>query len=240
MNGQLPLPMQLRESASFANFVPGPNQTVYRTLQHLTDTHKAACVYLCGATGTGKTHLLQATCQQVSVRGEIPLYLSMRNCINTDVSAVFEGLETLDLVCLDDIHTIAKVPQWEQELFHLFNRLREADTPLLVSANDMPNNIGLQLRDLVSRLSWGGVFVLKPLPDDDKILALQRYAASRGFELPHKVAKYLLIHCCRDMQTLVDWLSQLDYASLATKRKITIPFVRKLLEAAQPSCSIEH
>src|SRR4029078_5447301 len=89
-------------------------------------------------------------------------------------------------------------------------------------------NIGLP--DLLSRLSWGMVFKLSPLADDEKLTVLTRRANGRGIGLPEEVAKYLLTHCPRHMATLFAALDALDKASLAAKRRLTIPFVKEVLE----------
>jgi DnaA-homolog protein len=92
-----------------------------------------------------------------------------------------------------------------------------------------PDKLGLNLQDLVSRLFWGGIFELYPLDDVTKVKILQQHAQNIGITLTQEVADYLLQHCSRDLQTLMQWLQQLDYISLAQRKKITLPLVRHLL-----------
>jgi DnaA family protein len=130
---------------------------------------------------------------------------------------------------LDDVHCIGGSAEWEEAIFHLFNRLSEHKTRLIVGSTVLPSHLTLRLPDLISRLSWGLVMQLQELTDDEKMCALQHRARQRGFALPAEVARYLLQRCPRDMHALYAVLDRLDYASLAEQRRLTIPFVRDYL-----------
>lgn len=227
---QLPLNIGLSDAASFANFTPTGNEVAYGALQNLL-THQTSnsCLYLWGATGTGKSHLLQASCHAVSQAQAVPAYLPLKQVFRNGID-LLEGLEHLDAVCIDDLGAIAGIRQWERALFELFNQLRDAQVPLIFSAHAPPQQLGLQLPDLVSRLTWGGVYALQSLNEAETVHALQKRAQDYGWTLPEEVARYLIKHCARDMPSLIAWLQRLDYASLAARHKITIPFVRQLLK----------
>jgi DnaA family protein len=143
---------------------------------------------------------------------------------------VFEGLEQLELVCLDDVDAIAGDVFWEHALFDLFNRLRDAGRTLLVTASRRPDESGFGLPDLVSRLGWGVCYVLKPMPEADIMAALAYRARGRGLELPVETAQYLLRRFPRDLPTLFSLFETLDIASLVEQRRLTIPFVRSVLD----------
>ena len=85
------------------------------------------------------------------------------------------------------------------------------------------------LPDLVSRLQACTSFQLRLLTDDDKQKLLQQKARLRGMELPDEVARYLLNHQDRDIRALVATLDKLDKATLVHQRKLTIPFVKEIL-----------
>jgi len=177
---------------------------------------------------TGKTHLLQSACQAVTEHGGTPAYLPLSELRHYSTESI-EELDGLDLVCLDDIHSIAGQHEWEHAIFSLFNTLYELQTPLLISGNCLPT--ALHLKDLASRLNWGGVFILQPLLAEEQRLALQQHALELGLDLPDTVLSHLLHHSAMNMKRLVEWLEYLDQASLATKRRLTLPFVRKLFNA---------
>lgn len=232
LSKQMPLNLSLHLPArSFASYVTGENSIAYSALQEvLRGQAEANSIYLWGEKGTGKTHLLQAACLEMSERGKTPVYLPMSEAATNRLSPeVLEGLERLDLVCLDDLQYIAGSAEWEQALFSLYNQLREAAVPLLICADAAPNSLDFGLGDLLSRLNWGGVFSLTHLDEKGILQVLQNHAKHLGMQLPHPVATYLIRHLPHNLKDLVDWLDRLDYVSLAAKRRITIPFVREVL-----------
>lgn len=229
MTVQLPLSLALTAPPhTFANYVPGPNRTVLQAVQSVIRGQGPGFLYLSGPSGTGKTHLLQAACQEITDRGGSPAYLPLSELRQYSTEAV-EDLDNMDLVCLDDIHGIAGQSHWEQAIFSLFNHLHELHVPLLISGERPPTV--LHLKDLASRLNWGGVFVLQPLLPAEQRLALQQHALDLGLDLPDTVLAHLLRHCAANMKLLIEWLEYLDQASLAAKRRLTLPFVRKLLNS---------
>jgi DnaA family protein len=73
------------------------------------------------------------------------------------------------------------------------------------------------------------MYQLQSLDDNQKHAALQFQAAKRGMELPDEVADFLLRHSARDMHSLSGLLTQLERASMAAQRRLTIPFARQVL-----------
>ena len=218
-HAQLPLGIGLHDSATFANYYAGDNAPVVHALQS-----DEPFVYLWGGSGCGKSHLLQAACHACAGG---PVYLPLAEPALSPLMC--EGLEAAPLVAVDDVQSIVGEADWEEALFHLYNRIRAVGTRLLVAGEASPLALGLKLPDLASRLSWGPVFQLRPLEDAQKVEALIQRAAGRGIEISVEVANYLLRRCPRDMHSLFALLDRLDHASLAAQRRLTIPFVRELL-----------
>jgi DnaA family protein len=186
-------------------------------------------LYLWGASGVGLTHLLQASCHNAESRRLAVQYLPLREMTGFAPEALLEGLEELDMVCLDGLESVAGDPTWERALFNLYNALRDAGRLLLVAAPQNPRELNIQLPDLRSRLQWGVILKVQPLDDTDKQQALMRRARERGMELNEEVASYIVQRVPRDMNQLFCYLHRLDHASLAEQRKLTIPFVKKTL-----------
>lgn len=224
MSEQLPLGIALRDSAAFENFYPGPNQAAVAAVRGMTPPG----VYLWGAPGTGKTHLLQAACAAALQQGSRAAYLPLREAARFSPD-MLQGWEDFTLVCLDDLDAVAGNTVWEQALFHLYNGVRDAGGCLQVAAAAAPAQGSIALADLRSRLSHAPVYQLQALDDAGKLVVLQQRAARRGFELPDDTAQYLLSRYQRDMHSLCNLLDVLDTASLAAQRKLTIPFVRNVL-----------
>ncbi len=142
---------------------------------------------------------------------------------------LLDNLEQCDLVCIDEVDLVAGHPTWEEALFHLFNRLRDAGRRLLLSASAPPREVPIKLPDLKSRLTLALVFQLHGLSDEDKLRALQLRASRRGLHLTDEVGRFILTRGSRSMNSLFDLLEQLDHASLQAQRKLTIPFLKETL-----------
>ena len=228
---QMPLGLNLRDEATFANYYAGPNVEIVTELKKAAAGEGEDIIYLTGTRGQGCTHLLKASCHHAHRAQLTTVYLPLENLIQL-TPEVLDGLESLHVVCFDDVHAIAGNAIWEEAVFHLFNRIRDAGGKIIMAAHDAPKRLNLSLPDLVSRLSWGMVYKLQPLADEEKLFVIKFCANQRGINLPDEVAKYILTHCPRHMRTLLAALDALDKASLAAQRKITIPFVKEVLEIA--------
>ncbi|ARN72967.1 DnaA regulatory inactivator Hda [Oceanicoccus sagamiensis] len=225
---QLPLAVQLRDDTTFDNFYAGDNALLLETLRAQLPSGERY-IFLYGASRGGRSHLLQAACHQADELGLTSVYLPLTELRDYPPQELFEGLEQLSLVCLDDIDTVMGDSDWEQSLFHLFNRLQERQVHLIVSANSAVRELNSGLADLSSRLSWGAVFQLKSLSDPQRSAAIQLRAERRGLELNDEVIQFIYHRCQRDMETLLDVLDTLDHASLKEQRRLTVPFVKDIM-----------
>lgn len=227
-NLQLPLGIRLREGATFDGYYAGPNHLAVEAVRACLSGSGESLIYLWGAAGVGKSHLLQAACHEMGVRGEPAAYLPLDEIPSP---AMLEGLESMPLVCLDALEAVAGDRDWEEALFHLYNRLREAGGRLLVAARARPAELALNLADLVSRLNWGLTFQLQTLDDEEKLEVLYLHAQRRGLVMPEEVGRYLIRREARDLPVLLALLDTLDQASLAAQRRLTVPFVKDVLAA---------
>ncbi len=230
---QLALAVQLPDDETFASFCGDSNAVVVEQLEQFIYTiaeqeNLPIGFYLFGQSGSGKSHLLHASCAYAEQHGYSSLCLSLSELTQLSVD-VLEGLEHIDLICLDDIQCIANDSQWQQAVFDLYNRVIEQNKRLIITANLPAKELGMSLPDLVSRLNWGYIEQIKPLDDDGKLATLQYRAKQRGVYLSDEVAKYLLNHLSRQMKDLVSSLDALDKASIREQRKITIPFIKDVL-----------
>ncbi len=224
MNTQLPLSFQAPEYAVFESFIAADNQQLLHSLQD--DSERL--IYLWGDSGSGKSHLLQAVTQYYLAQNQAAFYIPLAD--NQELSPqILDGLEAMDLVCLDELDAICGNAQWEEALFHLFNRMRDSDSRLVLAASNSAVNLGIKLPDLRSRLSWGLTYQLKSLDDKGKAAALKQRASQRGLSMNDEVTAYILKHSRRSMHQLMALLDKLDYASLAEQRKLTIPFIKTYL-----------
>ena len=226
---QLVLDLKLRESYSFNNFIAGDNKLLIDLLRQMSSAYGEQQLVIWGDEFTGKSHLLQAVCQAAAAEKLTTTYLPLKQIIQCSVEAL-EGLEKIDIVCVDDVQMVSQKPDWQKNIFDLINRMREAGKRLVFASSLPPNEMDISLEDLRSRLNWGPVIKIKPLTDEQKQQALQLRAESRGFELPDNVASYILNNFSRDMPGLFEKLEQLDQLSLQQQRRLTVPFVKTVFE----------
>ena len=229
---QLSLGVSLSDDATFDNFYITPesnNAQVVDTLRRQAENSGEEFVYIWGPAGIGLTHLLQAASHCADSHGLTVQYLPLRDLVGFAPEPLLEGFESLDLICLDGLHQIVGRPGWEMALFNLFNRVRDSGKRMLMAATCGPKDLGVQLADLRSRLSSGLVLHLDSMNDSEKQAALQLRAAARGLTLSNEVAQFILHRAPRNMNELFNFLERLDDASLAEQRKLTIPFVKRVL-----------
>jgi len=205
------------------------NPVVAHLSQYLEyQTQPQPPVLLFGAPGSGKSHLLYAACVRAQEQGLTSQLLALDEFAQFS-PRMLDGLEQLDLVCLDNIQAVAGDLHWQVALFDLYNRMQEHNRKLVIVADATPVELGFTLPDLVSRLQACTIFQLRLLSDDDKQRLLQHKARLRGLDLPDEVARYLLNRHERDIRVLVSMLDQLDKASMVHQRRLTIPFVKEVL-----------
>ncbi len=230
---QLTLSVQLPDDETFASFKSESNQMVVQQLTHFLDqvtvnNKQVHSLFLFGLSGVGKSHLLHASCAYADTLGISSLCLSFSELTQLSVD-VLDGLENIDLVCLDDIQLIAGDKKWQQGVFDLYNRMVEQNKCLIITGDQSVMNLNISLPDLVSRLSWGLTEQIKPLSDEEKSFALQYRAQQRGLYISDEVASFLINRLSRDMTSLIAALEQLDQASIREQRRITIPFIKDVL-----------
>lgn len=226
---QYTLAVTLPEDETLDSFYAGAQSAAVAYLKHYLNQSTAQNpLYLFGASGSGKSHLLYAACVQAQEQGLTSQLVALDECRQFS-PRLLDNLEHLDLVCLDNIQAIAGELSWQTAVFDLYNRMLEQGKALIIVGNQAPAQLGLQLADLVSRLQACTSFQLRLLTDDDKQKLLQQKARLRGMELPDEVARYLLNHQDRDIRALVAMLDKLDKATLVHQRKLTIPFVKEIL-----------
>lgn len=224
---QLTLPVYLRDDANFSNFLfPESAQTLKSLLENQRDGGEQF-IYIHGAAGSGRSHLLQAACHE-GAAGSC-LFLPLEELVEMNPVEVLAGLETLSLVSLDNLDAVMGRSDWEEALFHLFNRVRESGNHLLVSASVAPRQLPVGLADLQSRLSWGVVFQLAAAGDAEKLRILQFRAQQRGMSLGDEAATYILSRAGRSLGDLMQVLERLDGASMVAQRQLSIPFIREAL-----------
>jgi DnaA family protein len=225
--GQLPLGLSLKPHTSFESFVGGSNSAALEHVRAVACGQRAESVWLYGAPGTGKSHLLAAACRAASEKELRAISLSADGAAEP---SMLSHLDDIDVVAIVDVDRFAGIDDWERALFSLFNaRLQRGG--LLVTAASPPRACGFTLADLVSRAGAAAIYRLEHLDDDSLQTAIMRHAVMRGLSLEPDAARYLLKRVSRDPGELVGLLDRIDSYSLAAQRRVTIPLLREVISS---------
>lgn len=227
MSPQIPLTLKFSNDHGFDGFV-GSHDSV-SALQAIAEGQSREWLYLSGGAGTGKSHLLLATCAMAQKSGRRALYFPL-TVFAGRLQEVLPDQENADVVCLDGLEHIAGVEQDEIALFHFHNRARVSGATVIYAARHAPQGLSLLIPDLQSRLGQCTRLNLESLDDDGRREVLLNRATQRGLELDDAVLDYMFKRVGRDLLTLTTLLDKLDRESLAAQRRISVPFLRKMLE----------
>ncbi|PCJ45182.1 MAG: DnaA regulatory inactivator Hda [Gammaproteobacteria bacterium] len=237
MKIQLPLNFQFRETLSFDNFLSSNNSELIKILKSMSQNTQPQSVFVWGQEGSGRSHL----CQALYLEAEEHLQAEDENKVAYLALSeegiepeVLSQLEHFSLVILDDLDAVLGKAtqgniQWDEALFHFYNRIKDSKGSLFMTSAKAPGSFESVLPDLKSRLGWDLVYQLEELSDADKIQALQSRAEERGLALSLDAGQYLLNRLPRDTHQLFSVLEQLDHQSLSQKRSLTVPFIKKVL-----------
>lgn len=213
---------------NFENFYMGQNADVCAALHALADgANPEQVITLIGPVGSGRSHMLQAVCAQAEKAKRVAYYVPLGARQDYAVE-MLDGLESGDVICIDDVDAVCGNLDWEEAIFHLYNRALSAGCHVVFALPQPANHLDWALADLKSRLGAGLLFSVQALPDDEKQSAIIHKAACRGMHLPPNVAQYMLTHLSRNMSELSIVLDQLDDASIQQGRAITVPLLRSL------------
>ncbi|HEV7821942.1 MAG TPA: DnaA regulatory inactivator Hda [Burkholderiales bacterium] len=228
---QLALDIARPPAPALDNFVPGRNAELVVALYAIANgASSERFIYMWGEPGSGRSHLLRAVVNAAQAAGREALLFESG-------ASTFETSDEM-LCAVDDVHRLT--PAAQIAFFNLHNRIRAGTGTLIASGDVAPAGLALRadvtlradvaLRaDVITRLGSGLVYQVHGLNEDEKVAALRRHAQARGFDLSPEVVTYLLRRVQRDLPSLLALLDALDRYSLASRRAITLPLLRELL-----------
>jgi DnaA family protein len=228
VSAQLPLALRWPAQQRFESFHAGPNASVVETLRSAARDADASWIFLSAAPGSGRSHLLLATCALASSEARPAQYMPL-STLPSPRAAAIRGFGGSALIAVDDVDAIAGDADAEHALFDLYNRCRAQGATMVFAANAPPAQLRLGLADLVSRLGACTRLPLKPLDEVERRDIVRARATARGIELDDSALDWLFTRRKRDLATLLDLLDRIDRASLAAQRRVTVPFLRTLL-----------
>tara|TARA_B100000989_G_scaffold278845_1_gene240978 strand:+ start:155 stop:832 length:678 start_codon:yes stop_codon:yes gene_type:complete len=184
--------------------------------------------FLYGGNKVGKTYLMQSLCNLYSKKDKTSLYIPLRDILNFDTSFL-DSLDSLDLICVDDINLINGRDKWELAFFNLINNCLTSKCRLIFCSSINPYQLAFELKDLESRIKRLDSFEILPVSDSNLVNALNFIAKSRTINLGMKELNYLVKYSKRSVSSLTKLINKLDKLSMEQKRKITIPLIKETI-----------
>ena len=216
---QIPIDFTFFSKKSFDNFIVGDNKNLFDSLYNLKNTDQIILIY--GAKASGKTHLCEAT---------LNIFPDNSCFINNHSSLMNQSLgDHYDLVVIDDLDEIISSNETEEMLFSVLNNQMLHNKSAIITSTKVVSECNIGLQDLSSRLLSDKIFTISDLDDSDKISMMVSFCTQRGLEINQKVLEYIINNCSRDLYFLCALIKNIDSVSLSERRKITIPFIKKVI-----------
>ena len=218
---QLGLPISLNTSMLLECFVA--NKELLRLINQLFLDENSSEVFIYGASGQGKTHVLQGAVLKALELDKNAIYI---DCSESFPEHILDFIDQVYFISFDNVHLISSENQ--EIFFDLYNQARQNQILILVSADSLPSDLEV-MKDIKTRLSLAAVYKLEELNDELIMRVIDSQMSQRNLSINSGVYEYLFKNYSRDLKLLLATLNDLDKASLQAKKAISVPFVRKFL-----------
>lgn len=235
-------PPALNELYTFENFVVGPsNSLAYAAALAVAKNPGRVYnpLFMYGSVGLGKTHLLQAICNEILSHGynEPIIYLSCEDFINDFIHAIEQGkvndfrekYRNTSILVIDDIHFLANKERTQDEFFHTFNTLYNLDKQIILSSDSSASEIPELKSRLVSRFRWGLETQLLVPSIETRIAIVKKKSKLKNQELADNICKYIAEHIESNIRELEGAVNHLLATAELAHRDITLDFCKKAL-----------
>ena len=228
---QLIFPFQINQKASFDSFFCSPdNLNLMTRLADIVKSKKYHELIIQGEEGSGKSFLMQAVCNELSLAGKQFAFMPMNKAINMGIE-IIQNLASLDAVCVDDVQLMLANQDWETALFNLINECQQSNCTLILSfGGNQSLEENTKLPDLLSRIKRMEFMVLHAVQDNFLNQGLNLVAQQLDINIEKAELEFLLKHQIREFSVLVENLIFLDTQAASLKRKITIPLIKEALK----------
>ena len=232
----------LNERYTFDRFVVGSNNQLAAAACRAVAENPARIynpLFLYGGVGLGKTHLMHAigmTILEHEPNSRIA-YVSSEQFTNQLVTSIQDGsmaefrrrYRQMDLLLVDDVHFLAGKERTQEEFFHTFNALYDAQKQIILTSDRPPKELpGLEER-MVSRFEWGLVADIKPPDYETRVAILRKKAADDRIVLDDEVIDYIAHSCTASVRELEGAVIKLLAFSSLTNQEITTALARTAL-----------
>ncbi len=241
------LPSELKPTFSnpkntFENFVIGSgNQLAHAACIAVANAPGRAYnpLFVYGATGLGKTHLMHAVSHQIlnSKPDAKIAYLSTEKFTNEFIHAIRENklakfrkrYRTVDALLIDDIHFLSGKDSTQEEFFHTFNDLFESGKQIIIASDRPANEIDRLENRLVSRFQWGLVTDIQPPDFETRLAILGNKASAMNLEISDEILYFLAERVSRNVRRMEGALTRIISYDALIDRKLDLASVENLL-----------
>ena len=241
--GPPPPPTHLNERYTFERFVVGANSQLAAAACRAVAEKPARMynpLFIYGGVGLGKTHLMHAIGNHLLENGTYRriAYVSSEQFTNELVDSIQSGTmaafrrryREMDLLLVDDVHFLEGKERTQEEFFHTFNALYDAQRQIILTSDRPPKDLpGLEAR-LVSRFEWGLVADIKPPDYETRVAILRKKAADDGLTLDHEVMDFIAHHCTASVRELEGAVIKLLAYSSLTHQELSPEVARTALQ----------
>jgi chromosomal replication initiator protein len=239
---------RLRERYTFDNFVVGPgNRLAFAAAEGATEApgHLYNPLFLYGAAGLGKTHLLHAIGHRIFDAGLRVTYISAEQFTNQLITAIQQRTQgdfraryrSADALLIDDIQFIAGKEQTQEEFFHTFNELHEAGRQIVISSDQGPASIPQLEERLRTRFQWGMTADLQPPDMETRIAILRSKAEEQHARVPDEVLQLIAARFTSNIRELEGSLTRVLAYGRLTGEPLNAALVQSALASLESSAT---
>lgn len=206
-------------------------------------------LFIHGGVGLGKTHLLQAICIKIKEQNPdaVICYLSCEGFVTQFIEAVSSGqmsnfrhrFRDVDMLIIDDIHFLSKGDRTQEEFFHTFNSLYQAQKQIVLSSDAAPEEIPNLEERLVSRFKWGLVAKMDPPDYETRVAILKNKARMRNLAMPDDVANFIAARIDKNIRELEGAIGKLQIVASVEGAVIDLGLAQQALGELAPRPTAE-
>tara|TARA_B100000614_G_C14560027_1_gene496894 strand:+ start:4246 stop:4947 length:702 start_codon:yes stop_codon:yes gene_type:complete len=220
---QIPINFSFCNKKALENYISGGNEHLIDALKAFARDNLGQLIYLCGKKSTGKSHLCRAT---FDIINDTKIYVDQSSYdMLSDID-----ISDINYLILDDFEVLLEKDNSEDLLFYYINEFILANKSVLISTIKPIEDINFTKNDLKSRLKSNLIFNIKEISDEEKIRVVKKITEDIGWTIEENVCQYIMNHYQRDLFFLCNVLKSLDKNSLVLKRRVTIPFVKNIIQ----------